>query len=187
MNCLTLPLGAHAPETVNAIIEVSGGQANKYEYDKSLHLFRLDRPLYASVHYPGDYGFIPSTLAEDGDPLDILVLLAEPTFPGCLVAARPVGVLEMLDQNVLDEKVLAVAVSSPLHTEVHRHTDLFPHVLREIEHFFAIYKELEGKHTEVRGWRDAEQAQKLIVRCHRRFGEGGRKSAKRMRIGRRKR
>src|SRR6516164_3060138 len=179
MNYLALPLGPHAPETVNAIIEVPGGQANKYEYDKSLRLFRLDRPLYSSVHYPGDYGFIPRTLADDGDPLDILVLLGQPTFPGCLVAARPVGVLEMLDQNVLDEKVLAVAVSSPLHKEVHRHTDLFPHILREIEHFFAIYKELEGKHTEVRGWQDAEQARKLIVRCHRRFGKGGRKSAKR--------
>ena len=183
MNYLSLPLGAQAPETVNAIIEVPGGQANKYEYDKSLHLFRLDRPLYASVHYPGDYGFIPSTLADDGDALDILVLLGQPTFPGCLVAARPVGVLEMLDQKVRDEKVLAVAVSSPLHKEVHRHTDLFPHLLREIEHFFAIYKELEGKHTDVRGWGDAEQAKKLVMQCHRRFGDGGQKLAKRKRGG----
>lgn len=178
MNYLSLPIGTDAPETVNAIIEVPAGQANKYEYDKSLHLFRLDRPLYASVHYPGDYGFIPSTLADDGDPLDILVLLGEPTFPGCLVAARPVGVLEMLDQQVLDEKVLAVAVSSPLHKEVRRHTDLFPHILHEIEHFFAIYKELEGKHTEVRGWLDAAKARELIVQCHRRFGKGKRKAAK---------
>src|SRR5512142_3174866 len=169
MNYLTLPLGAHAPAIVNAVIEVPGGQANKYEYDKSLHVFRLDRPLYSSVHYPGDYGFIPSTLALDGDALDILVLILEPTFSGCVVEARPVGVLEMLDQKVPDEKVLAVAVSSPTHTGIHRHTDLAPHVLREIEHFFAIYKELEGKRTEVRGWHDAAKTQALIQQCHERF------------------
>jgi inorganic pyrophosphatase len=169
MDFLKLPIGPRAPEAVNAVIEVPGGQANKYEYDKHLHLFRLDRPLYASVHYPGDYGFIPCTLAEDGDPLDILVLIPEPTFPGCLLEARPVGVLEMLDQGVPDEKVLAVASSSPTHTLVHRHTDLAPHVLREAEHFFAIYKELEGKRTEVRGWGDVELARKFIRECHNRF------------------
>lgn len=169
LNYLTLPTGAHAPSVVNAVIEVPGGQANKYEYDKTLHVFRLDRPLYASVHYPGDYGFIPSTLAPDGDALDILVLILEPTFAGCLVEARPVGVLEMLDQQVPDEKVLAVAVSSPTHAEVHDHTDLAPHVLREIEHFFAIYKELEGKRTEVRGWREAAHAQQVIRESQERF------------------
>ncbi len=169
MNCLTLPIGDRAPAIVHAVIEVPGGQANKYEYDKELHLFRLDRPLYSSVHYPGDYGFIPSTLAEDGDALDILVLIAEPTFPGCLVEARPIGVLLMLDQKIPDEKVLAVALSSPLHREVKRHTNLAPHVLHEIEHFFAIYKELEGKRTEVRGWGDAAQAKKLIRQYHKEF------------------
>jgi inorganic pyrophosphatase len=155
MNWLKLPIGPRAPEVVNAVIEVPGGATNKYEYDQKLHLFHLDRPLYASVHYPGDYGFIPSTLAPDGDPLDILVLILEPTFAGCLVEARPVGMLEMLDQQIPDEKILAVAASSPTHAPVHDHTDLAPHVLREIEHFFAIYKELEGKRTEVLGWRDA--------------------------------
>lgn len=169
MNWLTLPIGAGAPEVVNAIVEVPGGQANKYEFDKELHLVRLDRPLYASVHYPGDYGFIPSTLACDGDALDILVLLPQPTFAGCLIEARPVGALEMLDQQVLDEKVLAVAVSSPTHIGIRNYTDLAPHALREIEHFFAIYKELEGKRTEVRGWLDARQAQTLIRESQQRF------------------
>jgi inorganic pyrophosphatase len=169
MNYLSLPIGAHAPEVVNAVIEVPGGQANKYEYDKNLHVFRLDRPLYASVHYPGDYGFIPSTLAADGDALDILVLILEPTFSGCLVEARPVGVLNMLDQRVPDEKILAVAVSSPTHAAIHRHTDLASHVLREIEHFFSIYKELEGKRTEVQGWGDYTSARALISECHRCF------------------
>ncbi len=169
VNLLHLPIGEEVPDTVNAVIEVPGGQANKYEYDKVLHVFRLDRPLYASVHYPGDYGFIPSTLAADGDALDILVLILEPTFAGCLVEARPVGVLEMLDQRVPDEKILAVAVSSPAHMGIREHTDLAPHVLREIEHFFAIYKELEGKRTEVLGWQNKVQAQKVIRECYKRF------------------
>ena len=169
MNYLTLPSGRQAPQIVNAVIEVPGGQSNKYEYDKTLHVFHLDRPLYASVHYPGDYGFIPSTLAEDGDALDILVLLVQPTFPGCLVEARPVGVLEMLDQKVLDEKILAVAVSSPTHKQIREHTDLYPHVLREIEHFFSIYKELEGKKTEVRGWHGSAHAMQVIQKSQQRF------------------
>ena len=169
MNWLALPIGDKAPAVANAVVEVPGGQSNKYEYDKAQHLFRLDRPLYASVHYPGDYGFIPSTLAADGDALDILVLIHEPTFPGCLVETRPVGVLEMLDQQVPDEKVLAVAVSSPTHAGIHRHTDLAPHVLREIEHFFAIYKELEGKRTEVRGWRGVDEALAVITESQRCF------------------
>jgi inorganic pyrophosphatase len=172
MNCLTLPIGSDAPAVVNAVIEVPGGQTNKYEYDKSLHLFRLDRPLYASVHHPGDYGFIPSTLAADGDALDILVLTHEPTFPGCLLEARPIGMLEMLDQQIPDEKVLAVALSSPTHTEILHHTDLAPHVLREIEHFFAIYKELEGKRTEVCGWRDLSEARAVIGQSYERFLNG---------------
>jgi inorganic pyrophosphatase len=169
MNWLKLPLGSRAPEVVNAIIEVPGGQANKYEYDQTLQVVRLDRPLYASVHYPGVYGFIPSTLGEDGDPLDILVLLPQPTFAGCLIESRPIGALEMLDQGVPDQKVLAVAVSSPTHQEVRQHTDLEPHVLREVEHFFSIYKELDGKHTEILGWRDASRTHELIGACHHRF------------------
>ncbi|HEV2210628.1 MAG TPA: inorganic diphosphatase [Verrucomicrobiae bacterium] len=169
MNWLTLPMGPEAPEVVHAIIEVPGGQANKYEFDKALHVFRLDRPLYASVHYPGDYGFIPSTVACDGDALDILVLLPQPTFSGCLIVARPIGALKMLDEKVLDEKVLAVAVSSPTHVAIHHYTDLAPHALREIEHFFSVYKELEGKRTEICGWLDARQTHELIRECHERF------------------
>ena len=166
---INLPTGRKAPNIVNAVIEVPGGQANKYEYDKELHLFRLDRPLYASVHYPGDYGFIPSTLAEDGDPLDILVLILDCTFTGCLVEARPVGVLKLLDQGVHDDKVLAVAVSSPAHNAVHNHSDVYDHALREIEHFFSIYKELEGKKIEVIGWGDAVEAKALIHASQERF------------------
>jgi inorganic pyrophosphatase len=169
MNYLTLPIGAKAPAVINAVVEVPGGQTNKYEYDRSLQVFRLDRPLYASVHYPGDYGFVPGTLAPDGDPLDILILLPAPTFPGCLIEVRPVGVLAMRDQQKPDEKVLAVASTSPTHRQVRDHTDFAPHVLREIEHFFAVYKELEGKHTEIGGWRGSREAQELVRSAHERF------------------
>ena len=169
MNYLNLPIGARAPEIVNAVVEIPGRQANKYEYDKTLGVFRLDRPLYASVRYPGEYGFIPRTRASDDDPLDILILLQDPTFPGCLIETRPIGVLEMVDQKVQDQKILAVAASSPTHKETRSHTDLASHVLREIEHFFSVYKDLEGKHTEVRGWNNSAHARKLIAACHERF------------------
>jgi inorganic pyrophosphatase len=169
LDFLSLPIGTHAPEIVNAVVEVPCGCSNKYEYDKSLMLFRLDRPLYASVHYPGEYGFVPSTLSPDGDALDILILVTDATFPGCLLEARPVGVLEMIDQGVPDEKILAVAKASPTHAEIHNHTDLAPHILREIEHFFSIYKELEGKQTEVKGWEGVAEAHRLIQEGHRLF------------------
>jgi inorganic pyrophosphatase len=171
MNYLNLPIGARAPEIVNAVVEVPGGQANKYEYDATLEVFRLDRPLYASVHYPGDYGFFPSTRSSDGDPLDALILVQDPTFPGCVIEVRPIGVLEMIDQQVPDQKILAVAQSSPIHKGICNHTDLDPHVLREIEHFFTVYKQLEGKHTEVRGWRDGAHARSVIQRGLQRFRE----------------
>jgi inorganic pyrophosphatase len=169
MNLLSLPVGAQAPEIVNAVVEVPYGCTNKYEYDKSLQLFRLDRPLYASVHYPGEYGFIPSTLSADGDALDIIILVTDATFPGCLLEARPIGVLQMIDQGVPDQKILAVAKASPTHAEVRDHRHLAPHILREIEHFFSIYKELEGKDTEVKGWRSIREAHKLIQQGHHRF------------------
>lgn len=172
MNYLELPIGPEAPQIVNAIVEVPAGQANKYEYDKRLLVFRLDRPLFASVHYPVDYGFIPETRASDGDPLDILILLPQPTFSGCLVQARPIGLLEMLDQGVPDQKILAVAKSSPQHRDIHHHTDLDAHTLREIEHFFSVYKELEGQRTEVRGWRDCVRAREVIQASHQRFMPG---------------
>jgi inorganic pyrophosphatase len=169
MSYLTLPLGSKAPELVNAVIEIPAGGVNKYEYDKKLGVFRLDRPLYSPVHYPGDYGFIPSSLAEDGDPLDIIIMVAQPTFTGCLVEARPVGLLEMLDQGVKDEKVLAVSSVNPRFEEVHDYKDVYSHVLREIEHFFSIYKDLEGKRTKMMGWKTAETARQVIMACHQRY------------------
>jgi inorganic pyrophosphatase len=171
MNYLHLPLGSRAPELVNAVVEIPAGGVNKYEFDKQLNVFRLDRPLYSPVHYPGDYGFLPSTLAEDGDPLDIVIMVAEATFTGCLVEARPVGLLEMLDQGRKDEKVLAVSAGNPLYAEVQNYTDVYSHLLREIEHFFSIYKDLEGKRTRMLGWKNGAIARQVIMDCHQRYLE----------------
>lgn len=172
---LHLPIGERCPELVNAVIEVPLGGVNKYEYDKTLKVFRLDRTLYSPVHYPGDYGFIPSTLASDGDPLDVLVLVDNASFPGCLIEVRPIGVLEMLDQGVRDEKVLAVVNNDPRYFEVSNYTDIYTHILREIEHFFSIYKDLEGKRTKTIAWHDHQEARRVILESRERFG--GQKAA----------
>jgi inorganic pyrophosphatase len=166
---LTLPIGDKSPEAVNAVIEIPGESINKYEFDKQLKVFRLDRNLYSPVHYPGDYGFIPSTLSEDGDPLDVLVLVDAPSFPGCVMTVRPIGLLEMLDQGVLDEKVLAVGKNNPRYTDVWNYSEIYPHMLKEITHFFSIYKDLEGKRVEVNGWHDAAYARDHILKAAKAF------------------
>src|SRR5437764_14967320 len=129
LNYLELPVGANSPEVINAVIEIPLEGINKYEYDKELHVFRLDRNLYSPVHYPGDYGFIPSTLGDDGDPLDVLVLVDAPSFPGCVMEVRPIGILEMLDQRLVDEKVLAVGTNNPIYNDIHDYQKLYPHLL----------------------------------------------------------
>ena len=168
-NYLALPAGDGAPDEVNAVIEIPRGQTNKYEYDKQLHVFRLDRNLYSPVHYPGDYGFIPSTLSDDGVPLDVLVLVEAASFPGCLMTVRPVGILEMVDQGVGDEKILAVGIHNPIYKEIRDYDQLYPHVLLEVEHFFSIYKELEAKTTRVVGWHDASRARVRVTDCLKRY------------------
>ncbi len=169
LNYLTLPVGAKSPEVVNAVIEIPRDGVTKYEYDKKLHVFRLDRNLYSPVHYPGDYGFIPSTLGDDGDPLDVLVLVDTPSFPGCLQEVRPIGALEMLDQGEGDEKILCVGVGNPRYKDVHNYSDIYPHILKEIIHFFSIYKDLENKNVEVKGFRDADVAHKVVVKAQQNF------------------
>lgn len=168
-NFLALPIGDGAPDEVNAVIEISRGQTNKYEYDKQLHVFRLDRNLYSPVHYPGDYGFIPSTLSDDGDPLDVLVLVDAPSFTGCVMTVRPIGMLEMLDQGKKDEKILAVGTNNPIYKDVRDYAGLYPHLLREIEHFFSVYKALEAKSTRIVGWQDAPKARATVSECERRY------------------
>ena len=153
------------------IVEIPKNSSNKYEYDGQLGVFRLDRALYSPMHYPGDYGFIPGTISDDGDPLDVLALVDEPSFPGVMIAVRPVGVLEMVDQDEPDQKVLAVPNRNPRFDQIHTIDQVFPHNLREIEHFFAIYKELEEKRTEMRGWKGPREARDLIRRSRERYLE----------------
>lgn len=155
--------GAGAPELVTAIVEIPRGSRNKYELDKASGLLRLDRVLYSAVHYPGDYGFIPRTLHEDGDPLDILIAIEEPTFPGCQIDVRPIGVLRMLDRGEPDDKILAVAAHDPRRGEYFDIADLPQHFLREVEHFFRIYKDLEGKRVEIIGWGKSGDAMRVVT------------------------
>jgi len=169
VNYLELPAGPEVPEVVNAVIEIPADGITKYEYDKKLHVFRLDRNLFSPVHYPGDYGFIPSTLGDDGDPLDVLVLVDTPSFPGCLQEVRPIGALDMIDQGQGDEKILCVGAGNPRYNDVSNYSEIYPHILKEITHFFSIYKDLEGKRVEVRGWRDAEWAKQVIVKAQQAF------------------
>lgn len=161
--------GPESPELVRMIVEIPKHSGNKYEYDPALGVFRLDRPLYSPMFYPGDYGFIPGTLADDGDPLDVLALVEQPSFTGCLIEVRPIGVLNMLDQDELDQKVLAAPNRDPRYAHVRTFEQIFPHVRREIEHFFAIYKELENKRTEMRGWEGPEAARAAIRRSRERY------------------
>lgn len=168
-NYLELPIGEHAPEIVTAVVEIPLDSVNKYEYDSKLHVFRLDRVLHSPVHYPGEYGFIPQTLAQDGDPLDILILGDSPTFPGCVFKARPIGLFEMLDGGIPDEKVLAFATGNPRANDIHNYKDVMSHILREVEHFFSVYKSLEGKKTEVLGWKDRTAAYEAIRTSQERF------------------
>lgn len=150
------------PGIVDAFVEIPKYSQNKYEYDHERQCFRLDRTLYSPVHYPTDYGFIPNTLGEDGDPLDILVIISVPTFPGCMVRARVVGALQMVDEKGVDTKILSVSVTDPRYEEINDIHDVPAHVQREIEYFFAIYKDLEDKTTKVDGWYPFEDAMKWI-------------------------
>jgi len=154
---------------IEVVVEIPKGSRNKYEYDEQHGTFRLDRVLYSSVHYPTDYGFIPETLAEDGDHLDALVIVYEPTFPGCRMLVRPVGVLSMTDEAGADAKILAVLERDPRFEEITELANVPPHLLREIENFFATYKVLEKKPTATLGWGDRVSALEAIAKAQRRW------------------
>ncbi|AFY65867.1 inorganic diphosphatase [Geitlerinema sp. PCC 7407] len=155
---------------VNVLIEIPAGSKNKYEFDKDLQAFALDRVLYSSVHYPYDYGFIPNTLADDGDPLDGMVIIDQPTFPGCVIAARPIGMLEMIDGGDRDEKLLCVPDKDPRFANVKSLDDIERHRLDEIAEFFRTYKNLEKKTTEILGWQDVAAVSALVEQCIRAAG-----------------
>lgn len=163
--------GPECPEIVRMIVEIPKNSGNKYEYDRALGVFRLDRTLYSPMHYPGDYGFIPGTMAEDGDPMDVLAMVDQPSFSGCLIEVRPVAVLNMVDNEVNDQKIIAVPTRNPRYDQIHTLDQIFAHVRREIEHFFTIYKELEGRTTRMEGWGDPREARRVIQDSRKKYLE----------------
>ena len=144
------------------IIEIPKGSTNKYELDKETGLLRLDRVLYSAVYYPADYGFIPRTYCDDGDPLGVLVLGQEPVYPLTIVEARAVGVMRMRDEKGIDDKIVCVPTHDPGWNHAETLDDVPEQLQREISHFFSIYNELEGKKVEVYGWRTREEALEVI-------------------------
>jgi inorganic pyrophosphatase len=146
------------PGAFMAYIEIPKGSRNKYEYDHELEALTLDRFLFSSMVYPTDYGFIPETLGLDGDPLDVMVCVSEPTFPGCRIAVRPIALFKMKDDKGLDDKVLAVPLSDPMWNTLYALDDLPRWLQDEIAHFFSVYKDLEQKKVTVDGWYPREDA-----------------------------
>jgi inorganic pyrophosphatase len=161
------------PTSVEVVIEIPRGSRNKYEFDEATGALRLDRVLSAAVFYPHEYGFIDGTRAGDGDHTDAIVLLDEPTFPGCRMRARPVGVLLMHDDKGPDEKILCVAIGDPHYAHVRSLDDLPSHQLLEQEHFFATYKLLEDKSVNVDGWANLDRAKELLVEDRARYEAEG--------------
>jgi inorganic pyrophosphatase len=157
---------------VEVIIEIPKGSRNKYEMDHRSGRIRLDRMLFTSTRYPSDYGFIDDTLADDGDPLDVLVLLDEPTFPGCLITARVIGMFRMRDEKGADEKILAVPAADPRMAQLQDIEDVPAFERLEIEHFFQVYKELEpGKSVLGEGWADRAAAEAEVEASRKRFAD----------------
>jgi inorganic pyrophosphatase len=150
---------------INVLIEIPAGSKNKYEFDKDMNAMALDRVLSSSVQYPYDYGFIPNTLGNDGDPLDGMVMMDQPTFPGCVIACRPIGMLEMIDGGDRDEKILCVPDKDPRYANVTSLKDIPQHRLDEISEFFKTYKNLEKKVTEILGWKDVDTVMPLVQEC----------------------
>ena len=162
-------MSAKTPKTFDVLIEIPKGSRNKYEYDFDLHKIRFDRMLFSSMMYPGDYGFVPETLALDSDPLDVLVLGHQPTYPMVVMEVRPIGVFYMTDEKGPDEKIICVPVSDPIWSNKEDISDLNPHRLKEIEHFFKVYKDLEKKKVDTGGWGNAEAAVQIYDECVERY------------------
>ncbi|WP_185851580.1 inorganic diphosphatase [Blattabacterium cuenoti] len=142
----------------DVLIEIPKGSRNKYEFDKKNNLIRLDRVLYSPMSYPTDYGFIPKTLSKDGDPLDALVFLTEPTIPGCLIRVKPIGIFFMTDEKGEDEKIICVPIEDPNYNIINNIEEISFHAKKEIEHFFMEYKYLEGKEVKIGNWKNQKEA-----------------------------
>tara|TARA_B100000929_G_scaffold216002_1_gene172749 strand:- start:130 stop:705 length:576 start_codon:yes stop_codon:yes gene_type:complete len=164
-------MGKKTNITFDVLIEIPKGSRNKYEYDFVLNKIRFDRMLFSSMMYPGDYGFVPETLALDRDPLDVLVMGTEPTYPMVVMEVKPIGVFHMTDEKGPDEKLICVPVSDPIWSNNNDISDLNPHRLKEIEHFFQVYKDLEEKKVDTGGWGNAEEAVKIYQECVKRYND----------------
>jgi len=162
-------MSADQISSFDVLIEIPKGSRNKYEYDFKLKKVRYDRMIFSSMMYPADYGFVPETLALDGDALDVLVLVTEPTFPGCVMEVKPIGVFHMEDEKGPDEKIICVPVSDPVWNRVGDLSELNPHLIKEIEHFFQVYKDLEKKKVSIGGWGNHQEAKEIVALCINRF------------------
>ena len=158
-------------EPLHVVVEIPKGSSNKYEWSDEFNAIKLDRLLFSSLGYPTDYGFFRQTLASDGDPLDAMVVVSEPTFPGCLIEVKPVALFRMRDENAEDNKILCVPVSDPNWNHIERLDDLSMTLRDEISHFFAIYKTPEWKVVKVDGWYSREAALESIERAQARYRE----------------
>lgn len=158
-----------ADPRIEVFVEVPMGSRNKYEWDDEQQRFVLDRMLFSAVRYPGDYGFIPDTLARDGDHLDAIVILGEPTFPGCTIIGRVVGMLDMTDDKGPDEKILCVPDHDPRWQHINALEDVPQHLLDEIAHFFSIYKDLEQKAVDIHGWEPRAAAFETVAASRERY------------------
>jgi inorganic pyrophosphatase len=155
--------GKNIPKEINVIVEIEKGSKNKYELDKETGLIKLDRVMYTSQDYPFDYGFVPQTHWHDGDPLDVVLLTTHPLVPGLLLTARPVGVLDMIDDGESDAKIIAVPVKDPRWNEVKDLSDVNPHTIEEIKHFFETYKQIQKKTVTIPTIRDAKSAMEVVL------------------------
>jgi inorganic pyrophosphatase len=158
-------------ESFSCIVEIPKGSRNKYEFDHKHHVIKLDRFLFSSVVYPTDYGFIPETLSLDGDPLDVMVLVSEPTFPGCMIEVKPIGLFRMEDDQGIDDKILTVPLTDPGWNTLETLDEVSDQLKNEIAHFFTVYKQLENKKVEVDGWYPCEDALKVIEASRERYSE----------------
>lgn len=157
------------PQNFSALIEIPKGSSCKYELDKQTGILRLDRVLYTATHYPANYGFIPRTYADDGDPLDVLVLCAQPIYPMTLIQVHPIGVMRMIDNGSVDDKIIAVPFSDPTYNNINKIDDLPSHIFDEIMHFFTVYKQLENKQTAVKTLYNKDKAEQIIkeaIECY---------------------
>jgi inorganic pyrophosphatase len=162
------PSGPLAPEKIYIVTEIQRNSRNKYEYDARMGVFKLNRVLY--TYYPADYGFIPQTLDDDGDPLDAVLLINEPTFTGCVTVARPVANIKMIDNKMMDDKIVAVSTTDPFYKHIKSLEDLPRSVIDELTYFYNNYKRAEGKITEVLKWEDAEEAKEIIKLAQEQYG-----------------